>query len=216
MQQNTWALVLAAGEGSRLRTLTVDATGTAVPKQFCSLDGGPSLLQEALHRAQAVAPRERICTVVAEQHRRWWQGALWSLPAANVIVQPRNRGTALGILLPVLKILARDPLARIVFLPADHYVRDEHVLARALGVAVQDLKRHPNELLLLGIAPEEADPELGYIVPDLPEAGGALNVQRFVEKPAVAAARELIGAGGLWNSFIFAANGFAVLSMLRE
>ncbi|HEU4531195.1 MAG TPA: sugar phosphate nucleotidyltransferase [Steroidobacteraceae bacterium] len=216
MQQNTWALVLAAGEGSRLRSLTTDATGTAVPKQFCSLDGGPSLLQEALHRAQAVAPRERICTVVAEQHRRWWQGALWSLPAANVIVQPRNRGTALGVLLPVLKILARDPLARIVFLPADHYVRDEHVLALALGVAVADLERHPDELLLLGIAPEEADPELGYILPGLPEAGGALSVQRFVEKPAVAAARELIGAGGLWNSFIFAANGFAVLSMLRE
>lgn len=216
MQQNTWALVLAAGEGSRLRSLTTDSTGTAVPKQFCSLDGGPSLLQESLHRAQAVAARERVCTVVAEQHRRWWQGGLWSLPAANVIVQPRNRGTALGILLPVLKILARDPLARIVFLPADHYVRDENVLARALGSAVNELARNPNELLLLGIAPEDADPELGYILPGLPDASGALSVERFVEKPDVSAARELIGAGGLWNSFIFAANGCAVLSLLRE
>lgn len=107
MQQNTWALVLAAGEGSRLRSLTTAADGTAVPKQFCSLLGGPSLLQEALHRAQSIAPRERICTVVAEHHRRWWQRALWSVPAANVIAQPANRGTAIGILLPVLHIRSR-------------------------------------------------------------------------------------------------------------
>ena len=53
---STWALVLAAGEGSRLRALTT-TNGVAVPKQFCSLQGGPSLLQEALHRAEAVAPR---------------------------------------------------------------------------------------------------------------------------------------------------------------
>ena len=97
MNTNTWALVLAAGEGSRLRSLTTMRSGVAVPKQFCSLQGGPSLLQEALQRAEAVAPRARICTIVAEQHRRWWEGPLWSLPAQNVIVQPDNRGTALEI-----------------------------------------------------------------------------------------------------------------------
>src|SRR5688572_7927177 len=84
---STWALVLAAGEGSRLRALTT-SNGVAVPKQFCSLHDGPSLLQEALHRAEAVAPRLRICTIVAAQHRRWWQGPLWSLPSQNIIVQP--------------------------------------------------------------------------------------------------------------------------------
>jgi mannose-1-phosphate guanylyltransferase len=104
---SNWALVLAAGEGSRLRALTT-TNGVAVPKQFCSLQGGPSLLQEALHRAEAVAPRTRICTIVAEQHRRWWQGPLWALPSQNIIVQPENRGTAAGLLLPLLHIEARD------------------------------------------------------------------------------------------------------------
>ena len=58
--KNIWALVLAAGEGSRLRALTTHG-GIAVPKQFCSLQGGPSLLQEAILRAEAVVPRQRIC-----------------------------------------------------------------------------------------------------------------------------------------------------------
>ena len=87
-EANTWALVLAAGEGSRLRILTTSPSGTAIPKQFCSLFEGPSLLHEALRRAQAVADNAHTCVVVAEQHRRWWQGALDSVPAENVIVQP--------------------------------------------------------------------------------------------------------------------------------
>ncbi len=77
---NTWALVLAAGEGSRLRSLTTTASGQAVPKQFCSLQGGPSLLQEALQRAAAIAPLQRTCSIVAAQHRRWWEAPLYHLP----------------------------------------------------------------------------------------------------------------------------------------
>jgi len=50
-RQHTWALVLAAGEGARLRTLTTDASGTAIPKQFCSLHGGTSLLLDTLSLA---------------------------------------------------------------------------------------------------------------------------------------------------------------------
>lgn len=102
---NTWALVLAAGEGSRLRSLTTTATGQAVPKQFCSLQGGPSLMQEALQRAASIAPIQRTCSIVAAQHRRWWEAPLYHLPEENVIVQPENRGTAHGILLPLLHIV---------------------------------------------------------------------------------------------------------------
>src|SRR5437762_5691423 len=131
----TWAVVLAAGEGSRLRALTTTSSGIAVPKQFCSLRGGASLLEEALQRAAAVARIERISTVVAEQHADWWCRSLAGLPPANVFVQPQNRGTALGILLALLHIFERDPHARVVILPADHHVGVEPVLARALGQA---------------------------------------------------------------------------------
>jgi mannose-1-phosphate guanylyltransferase len=214
--QRTWAVVLAAGDGTRLARLTTDEHGNAVPKQFCSLDGGHSLLHEALQRARQVAPRERVCTIVAAHHRRYWQSALWATPRANVIVQPRNAGTANGILLATLKILERDPLARIVFLPADHFVRDEAALAGSLREVANELTRNPQELLLLGIEPEEADPELGYIVPAAHMKDSALRVvERFVEKPEPALARSLLRHGALWNSFIFAAQGAALLGMIR-
>ena len=212
---STWALVLAAGEGSRLRALTT-TNGVAVPKQFCSLQGGPSLLQEALHRAEAVAPRSRICTIVAEQHRRWWQGPLWSLPSQNIIVQPENRGTAAGLLLPLLHIEARDLEARVVVLPSDHYVRDEATLARALRNATTKIRTGRDELYLLGIGPDEADPELGYILPSTNDGANGLRVAQFIEKPPTTLARSLIERGGLWNAFILVASVRAFVRLFEQ
>jgi len=215
-RQHTWALVLAAGEGSRLRTLTTDASGIAIPKQFCSLHGGTSLLLDTLRRAHGFAARNRIGAVVAESHRRWWSSDLWSLDRANITVQPANRGTANGILLPLLSILAQDPLAKVVFLPSDHYFADEAVVARALHRAVEQVYIHPESLALLGIQPEEADAELGYILPGDALQPDIFRVAQFVEKPPLDIASALISRGAVWNSFIFAADGNTLLSVYRQ
>lgn len=212
---NIWVIVLAGGDGSRLHSLTTTSAGVAVPKQFCSLRGGDSLLLEALKRAESVASSEHICTVVAQQHRRWWDCALSTTPKANIIVQPRNCGTANGILLPLLYIMARDSEARVVLLPSDHHVRDEQVLAVALQKAVQDLAVRCDQILLIGMLPEEADPDLGYIVPG--DGDGAVStVDRFIEKPDVELARTLIAAGAVWNAFIVAARAQALLHIFLQ
>jgi mannose-1-phosphate guanylyltransferase len=216
LNAHTWAIVLAAGEGSRLRKLTTMPSGVAVPKQFCSLSGGHSLLEDAMQRAESVAPRPRICAIVAAQHRTWWQAPLWSAPAANVVVQPANQGTANGILLPLCYVLERDPQARVVLLPSDHFVRDEAVLARALRSATAQLAFRRDEILLLGIEPEEVDPELGYVVPGPSDRRGAFEVEQFVEKPSPTLARTLLRRGAVWNSFIIAARGEALLRLFER
>lgn len=212
---NTWAIVLAGGEGSRLHSLTTTALGVAVPKQFCSLRGGASLLHDALKRAESIASPKHICAVVSQRHRRWWHSALAGMPAANIVVQPRNCGTANGILLPLLYILDRDPEARILILPSDHHVRDERVLATALRCAMQELSTRCDQVMLMGILPEEADPDLGYIVPG--SRDGAISiVDRFVEKPDASLARSMVDKGALWNAFIVAAKGAALLRMFIQ
>ncbi len=214
--QETWALVLAAGEGSRLQSLTTTDAGTSIPKQFCSLRGGSSLLHEALDRAHALTSVSSICVVVAAQHQSWWQPQLSSLRRKNIIVQPQNRGTANGILLPLLFLLERDPAARIVLLPSDHHVREEAVLARSMQRALEQVHRYSEETLLLGLEPEEADPQLGYIVPGDADARGMLRVIQFVEKPTTVQARELISHGALWNAFIVVSSLHALLSLFSR
>jgi mannose-1-phosphate guanylyltransferase len=208
---SNWALVLAGGEGSRLQSLTTLASGLAVPKQFCSFGGGLSLLNDALRRASVIAPPERSCAIVSEHHARWWQSLPISVPKKNLIVQPRNRGTAVGVLLPLLHILHRDPDASLLVLPSDHYVRNEAVLANSLRAAMREVERRSDRIVLLGLTPEEADPELGYIVPMGERGPSPREVSQFIEKPSPASANALIQCGGLWNSFIFATHGRTLL-----
>jgi mannose-1-phosphate guanylyltransferase len=211
-----WALILAGGEGSRLRSLTTTATGVAVPKQFCSFGGEASLLHDALNRADAVTTPDRTCVVVSEHHRLWWQALDLKIPSENVIQQPRNRGTATGILLPLLRVLHRDPDAGLLVLPSDHFVRKEEVLAASLSAALFSVRHQPEQIVILGISPDEADPELGYIVAEEAVATNLRSVTEFVEKPSAAVARSLIERGGVWNSFIFAAHGATLLRAFEE
>jgi mannose-1-phosphate guanylyltransferase len=215
MQAGNWAVVLAAGDGARLSSLTTDEHGDVVPKQFCSLAGGRTLLQDALQRAAQIVSRERLCAIVARRHVRHWRHLLWSLPPRNVIVQPRNCGTANGVLLSVLHILRRDALARIIFLPADHYVQDEALLADSLRTTGMLLTHDREIITLVGIEPDAVDPELGYIVPGGWDSHGARRVARFVEKPSASVAGELIALGAVWNSFIFGAHAKTLLELMH-
>ncbi|HET9693650.1 MAG TPA: sugar phosphate nucleotidyltransferase [Steroidobacteraceae bacterium] len=211
-----WALVLAAGEGSRLHRLTTTDDGVPVPKQFCSLDGGPSLLQEALHRAESVAHFTRVCTVVAAAHRPWWAEPLQMRSRTNVVVQPSNRGTAIGILLPLLHLARRDPRATVALLPSDHFVENERALARALRGAMIDAATYCDDVLLLGIRPDHVDPELGYILPGRHDGVDLPPVARFVEKPRRSDAEQLIDRGALWNSFIVVARLESLLALYER
>ena len=80
------AIILAGGYATRLRPLTVNRAGISIPKQYCSLEAGPSLLREALQRAFTLVPRRRTSVVVAEQHAAWWSPLARELPVVNIAV----------------------------------------------------------------------------------------------------------------------------------
>jgi mannose-1-phosphate guanylyltransferase len=210
---NSWAIVLAAGEGTRLRELTT-RSGIPTPKQFCSLRGGRSLLGDALARAARIVPRKRIVVVVAEEHRSFWEPEVAGLAPENVVVQPRNRGTAAGILLPALSVLERDPGARLAFLPSDHFVAKEYVVEASLRLALESLDEREGGLTLLGITPDAPETGYGWIVPA--NSDRLLRpVARFVEKPPESEANELFASGALWNSFLFAVGGRTLLGFFE-
>jgi mannose-1-phosphate guanylyltransferase len=203
-QRNLWVVILAGGDGRRLGSLTTNADGVSTPKQYCSLNGGPSLLQLSLRRALGLVARERIVPVVTEAHRRWWEPELFALRRSTVVVQPSNRGTGLGVLLPLLVIAKSDPDASVICMPSDHYVEHEDLLAESLRQATTPEALASNKLTLLGMSPNAPDSGFGYISPSPDSGVGMRPVYGFVEKPDRAAAAELIRAGSVWSSGIFA------------
>lgn len=209
-----WVIVLAGGSGSRLAAITTAADGTVVPKQYCSLRGGRSLLLEAIGRALQLVPRNRIVVVVAAEHERWWRPQLTGHAAENLLVQPGNCGTATGLLLAVASIRARDLHARIVVMPSDHHVERPAVLTAALRVALHHVEQDPQRLLLLGIRPEAPDTGYGYVVPG--ERHGRLyEVEQFVEKPELRHAESLLQRGALWHSFLIVADATVLWNLGR-
>lgn len=212
---HAWVLVLAGGEGRRLRELTRDPRGRTVPKQYCDFGTGRSLLGRTLDRALMLARHDRVVAVVSAAHREWWERELDAIPPENIVVQPENRGTAAGILLPLLHIAARDPLATVVVLPSDHHVADEATLAHSMAQSIEALERHPGSIILLGITPGEPDPEYGWVLPDAADGTDPPSVAAFVEKPARAEAMRLMAMGAVWNSFMFAGRAPALIDVLH-
>lgn len=207
-----WVVVLAGGEGLRLRSITIDEEGRHVPKQFCSFGGEGSLLTHAVDRARAITAHDRVLVVVREVHRRWWEPALQGLPQVNVVVQSDNRGTGVAVASAIEHVLERDRDPTFVFLPSDHGIDDEGAWHRALRRIAEAAARWPAEIVLLGMeVPFDAD--LGWLVPGAASPDGTRLVLRFVEKPA---ASEMARAhDGLCSTFVFAASARALL-MLYE
>jgi mannose-1-phosphate guanylyltransferase len=203
--QGPWVIVMAGGSGVRLQRVTTRSDGVTVPKQFCSLGHGRSLLQDAIGRAQQLTPRQRIVVVVAEEHEAWWRPQLADLLAENVIAQPLNRGTAVGLLLAVAHVLARDGRARVAVLPSDHYIEQPAVLMATLQRALHRTAVDRQRVFLLGITPDAPDTEYGWIVTG-PADRDVHTVEQFVEKPPAPQAAELLRRGALWHSFVLAAD----------
>lgn len=211
-----WVLVLAAGEGSRVRTLTRDRWGRSAPKQFTSAGGDLSLLGETLRRAERIAPEERIVTVVAAQHEQWWSSELSVVPTENIVVQPANRGTAAGILLPLLEITRRNRNATVIILPSDHFVECEETLAGSLEHAVSAVMRSEAQVVLLGTRADGPEEEYGWIVPCPGPVNCPLQVASFREKPDTCTAAELLNQGALLNTFITVAYGRSLVALFKE
>lgn len=210
-----WVIVLAGGSGTRLAGLTTDANGEHVPKQYCHLGGRRTLLEDSLARAFSLTRRERTIVIVAAQHERHWRPLLARYPGLRVVVQPENRGTAAGILLPLLTVLDEDPEARVALLPSDHHVEREAILTTALRDGLAVVRRETGSVMLLGVVPDADEEGLGWVLPG-ERHRHARRVSAFVEKPPLPEARALRSRGALWNSFLMAARAQALLELFHE
>jgi mannose-1-phosphate guanylyltransferase len=200
-----WVVVLAGGEGVRLRPLTLRICGDDRPKQFAPVLGSRSLLDQTLDRVLPLAPPDRTVVVGMSRHASFLS-RLAERRGVRILLQPSDRGTAAGVLYPVHWIAHRSPGGIVAVFPSDHLVLEaERFVASVRDVAAW-VRRDPRWIVLLGAPPTDPETEYGWIEPGEPlgDPGDDIRrVSRFWEKPSSGQAQRCFEAGCLWNTFVF-------------
>jgi mannose-1-phosphate guanylyltransferase len=193
-----WAVLLAGGSGTRFWPLSTPRT----PKQLLPLSGSVSTAEEAVERLHGLIPRERVL-VVAGEALAARLGSLLNLPAENFLIEPRAASTAPALIWATWEARRRDPDAEVLSLHADWVVGDAAAFRRTADAALETARTH-DRLVTVGVVPSRPETGYGYIVPGAPLDDVANTVARFSEKPDAATALDLMAAGALWNSGLFA------------
>ena len=186
-QSSRWAVVLAGGQGMRLRGLIQQVYGEERPKQFAVLTGTRSLLGQTLDRAGLLMPGERTLVIGMAGQMGYMAAELRrSQTGPYVLEQSRDRGTGAAILLSAHWICAQDPEAIVVVLPSDHFVGDDEAFADHVAAALDAVERMPERIVLLGARPTAPETEYGWIEAGDPLSGSGASplyaVRQFIEE----------------------------------
>ena len=199
-------VILAGGQGTRLWPLSRSAR----PKQFLNLNGEESLFQQALLRvsdsryaAPIVITNSDYRFLVAEQAQEL------GIELAAIVLEPVARNTAPAIV--AASVLAERTFGDAVLhiLASDHAIEVDDDYWQTLDAARQAAES--GMLVTFGIVPTAPETGYGYIEAGEPVTEGARKVARFIEKPDLARAQEMVERGGyLWNSgmFVFSTKAF--------
>jgi mannose-1-phosphate guanylyltransferase len=191
-------VLLAGGSGTRFWPLSTPRH----PKQLLPLAGSISSAEESVERLAGLIPRDRILVVAGEALAPRLQELL-KLAPANVLVEPRAASTAPALIWATYEAQRRDADAEVLSLHADWAVGDAAAFRRSADTALTAARRH-DRLVSVGVVPSRPETGYGYLVPGAPLDDTARTVARFSEKPDAATALDLMAAGALWNSGLFA------------
>jgi mannose-1-phosphate guanylyltransferase len=206
-ESHRWSILLAGGEGERTKDFVRSLLGYDKPKQYCTFIGRRSLLQHTVDRADVLSAPHRRVIVTRRHHSAEVAIQLRGRDRGTVLYQPSNRGTAVGVFLPLAHALSRDADATVVIYPSDHFVFPEVDFLTAISEAIS-LTESVDRVLIVGARPDGPETDYGWIRPGAPLAGigsKVRKVERFVEKPPLAVAEEAARRGGLWNTSIVVA-----------
>jgi mannose-1-phosphate guanylyltransferase len=172
--------------------------------------------QRTLERASQLAPAGQMLTVMTRQRAAGWERELAALPPGPRVVQPVYRGRAAEILLPLLKIVRRDPAASVIVLPAAQRVYHDARFLRHVARGVWAVAVRPDVPLLIAARPDAPGAD-GWIEPGVPveglEALSVRTVKRFVDGASPAERRRLFESRALVNTSIFVARADTLLSL---
>ncbi len=216
--ENSYALILAGGSGTRFWPLSRDHQ----PKQLLDLFGDGTLLTQTIDRLEGMIPAENIFVLTNSKQLDATRKIAGSLPPENIFAEPAKRDTAPAVALGIGLIAARNPDATMMVLPADQLIKDTESYQAIMSEALS-ITKMTDGLVTIGIRPTWACPSYGYIergeqveIGDSPSIHPVYEVKRFREKPSTDLAEEFISTGNFsWNAGMFVWSLPTVIEQLK-
>lgn len=204
--ENTYALILAGGSGTRFWPLSRNSR----PKQLLDLFGTGTLLEQTIRRLDGLVPFENILILTNELQLDAVRAIATMLPAENIFAEPAKRDTAPAVALGIGLVAARNPDAVMMVLPSDQLIQDTAAYHAVMRDALATAEASDG-LVTIGIRPTWACPSYGYIergehanIAGLACEHPPVEVKRFREKPDAELAAQFLAQGGFsWNAGMF-------------
>lgn len=198
-----YCLIMAGGSGTRFWP----RSRVAKPKQYLSLFGEKSLIQESVQRFANFIPEESIYVVSAKSQQAVLESQTGNLPKENLIFEPVGKNTLPAIGLAALFIAEKDPDGILIVSPSDHLIQNDELFRQTIESAALIAGRKDG-IVTIGITPKHPATGYGYVQTSEEVKIGqpirSFAVQKFKEKPSLEVATSYLQQGGFfWNSGIF-------------
>ncbi|MDR9417640.1 mannose-1-phosphate guanylyltransferase [Gracilimonas sp.] len=212
-----YAVIMAGGAGTRFWPRST----RKLPKQFLSLFGEGTMIQNTASRIEALIPQDRILVVTNDSYTNLVKEQLPGVPDENIVGEPVAKNTAPCVAIAAEMLYKKDPNATMVVLPADHHIENPGAFLQYLKAAIQ--KAESGEFLVtVGIEPDSPETGYGYIHGDNSTKEtyndkSVYPVQAFKEKPDLETAQQFLETGDYyWNSGMFIWRAKSVLSAFEN
>lgn len=198
-------ILLSGGSGKRLWPLSNDTRS----KQFLPLLSSPSggmesMIQRVVRQIRESKLTDNITFATNSVQCDYIINQLGE--DVSVVTEPERRDTFPAIALASSYLSKEKKCSSdevVVIMPCDVYTESSYFAT--IGKMVETVEKDVADLVLMGISPTYPSEKFGYVMPKKDDLiDGIAMVERFVEKPNIEKAKELLAQGACWNGGVFA------------
>lgn len=208
-----YGVIMAGGGGTRFWPLSRQRK----PKQLLNISGNGLMINETIDRIAEVIGVENIFIVThVSQGDKMKASVQDRIAEDHILIEPLARNTAACIGYAAEVITRRYGDGVMCIFPSDHYIKNQAEFTKILRRAI-DVATEQDKLVTIGIRPTFPSTGYGYIHYSGETNQAFYEVEQFIEKPSLEAAKEYLDKTGYaWNSGMFLWKASTILDNFKR